>query len=82
VTSYEIVLGKKVKNVSINQKQRLQCSISNSSEKYQHLTALLEDYLRDISGKSGDFTFSCSEEVENISANQRPGQPSWISNPF
>ena len=33
-----------------------------------------------ISDKSADFT--CREEVENVSANQRLGQPSWISNGF
>ena len=36
-----------------------------------------------ISAKSADFTCSSSrEEVKNVSANQRLGQPSWISNGF
>jgi hypothetical protein len=43
---------------------------------------LLEDYYRTISSKSGDFTGSSFGEVENVLANQRPEQPSWISNHF
>lgn len=36
-----------------------------------------------ISAKSADFTCSSSrEEVKNVSANQRLGQPPWISNGF
>jgi len=43
----------------------------NGSEKWQH-------FIRNISGKSGDFTCSIAgEEVENALANKRPGPPSW-----
>ena len=38
--------------------------------------------MRNISGKYADFTYSSSGEDENISDNQRLGQPSWISNCF
>jgi hypothetical protein len=38
--------------------------------------------LRTISGKSGDFIGSSFGEVEHVSANQRPEQPSWIFNHF
>jgi hypothetical protein len=62
--------------VSANQWSGQPCWISNRSKKRQH-------FLRNISGKSGDFTCSSSkEEAENVSANQRPRQPSWISNRF
>lgn len=35
---------------------------------------------RNISGNSGGFACSVSEEVENVSTNQRPVLRSWVSN--
>ena len=45
------------------------------------VTILLQNPLRHISGKSGDFRgSSCGEEGNNVWTNQRPRQQSWISN--
>jgi hypothetical protein len=45
------------------------------------LRTLLQNPWSNISGKSETFTWSSSgEKVENVSSNERPLRPSWISN--
>ena len=79
VTSNEVVLENKVKNISANQRSERSCWILNCSEKQQHFLGTCRGKF--LANLQTSLAVVLEKISKNISANQGQEQPSWIKMP-